>query len=62
MGTNIYQGIYDIINTYIFGGTIVAGSYQDLVAIVFSVCGCVYLATLPFSIVSSFKQLIGWFK
>lgn len=49
--TNIYQGIYDLLNQYVFGNTIVEGSYQDLIAIILSTCACVFLVVLPFVVV-----------
>lgn len=49
--TNIYQGIYDLLNQYVFGNTIVEGSYQDLIVIILSTCACVFLVVLPFVVV-----------
>ena len=49
--TNIYQGIYDLLNQYVFGNTIVEGSYQDLIVIFLSTCACVFLVVLPFVVV-----------
>ena len=43
-----YQGLYDLINTYIFGGTVVAGSYQDLVCILVATIGCLFFVAMPF--------------
>lgn len=48
---SIYQSIYDIINQYIFGMSIVSGSYQDLVAIFLSSVACIFFFALPLVIV-----------
>lgn len=55
---SIYQSLYDLINTYIFGSSIVAGSFQELVAILFSTFGCVFLVALPFMVVWRLIKLI----
>lgn len=49
--TNIYQTCYDLINTYVFGGTVVANTYQDLICIAFSAAACIFLMSLPFLLV-----------
>ena len=57
---SIYQSLYDLINTYIFGGLIATGSYQELVAILFSTLGCVFLISLPFMVVwKVVKTILG---
>ena len=43
----IYQGIYDLINTYIFGGTVVAGSYAELVTMLFATTASIAFVALP---------------
>lgn len=48
---NIYQTIYDIFNTYIYGGTVTSGTYQELVCIALATCACVLFAVLPFVVV-----------
>lgn len=48
---NIYQILYDLLVTYVYGGSIVVGSYQELVAILFSTIGCLFVVALPFIIV-----------
>lgn len=55
---NIYQSIYDLINTYVYGGEIVAGSYMELVAILFSTAACLFLMALPFIVVWRIIKLI----
>lgn len=47
----IYQGIYDLINTYVFGSGIVAGSFQELATILISLLACIFLISLPFILV-----------
>lgn len=48
---NIYQSCYDLINTYIYGGQIVQGSYMELVAILTATTATLFLFALPFTIV-----------
>lgn len=48
---NIYQSLYDLLNEFVFGNAIVAGSHQDLVATLISTCGVVFLVSLPFLLV-----------
>lgn len=51
MNVNVYQTCYDLINEFIFGNTIVAGTYPDLVAIALSTCATIVVFALPFIIV-----------
>ncbi len=46
--TNIYQNIYDLINQYIYGNSIVDGSPEELVAVILSTIMCVCVIWLPF--------------
>lgn len=48
---NIYQTCYDLVNTYIYGGSVIEGSYMELVAIAVSTCACLFVFSLPFIIV-----------
>lgn len=45
---NIYQTCYDLINTYIYGGGVVAETYADLVCIALATLACVVTFALPF--------------
>ena len=55
---NIYQNLYDLINTYVFGNSIVVGSYEELVTILFSTLGCLALVSLPFVILIGLMVLV----
>lgn len=46
-----YQGIYDLVNTYVYGGNVVPGTYQDLVCIFVATLGCLFFILLPFLVV-----------
>lgn len=46
----IYQGIYDIIHTYIFGG-VQMSSNMELVCILIATIGCLFLISIPFLLV-----------
>lgn len=48
---SIYNNLFELVNTYIFGGLIVDGSYEELIAIVVSSFGCIFLVALPFLLV-----------
>lgn len=48
---SIYQSIYDLINTYIFGGLIEPNTYQELVTILLSTSSCIFIFAIPFIIV-----------
>lgn len=57
---SIYQSIYDLINTYVYGGLIEVGSYQELVAILFSTGACLFMMSLPFLVVwRVIKMIMG---
>ena len=58
---NIYQNLFDLINTYIYGNSVVAGSYQELVCILVATCACIFVFALPFLVVYFvIKKLWGW--
>lgn len=59
MGTNIYQALYDLINTYVFGGSLVVGTYPELITVILSTIGVCYLVLLPFIVVHNFLKYIG---
>lgn len=55
-----YEAFYNLLETYVFG-PITSGSYQDLVAMLFSTAACMFLVALPFMIVFCVLRLIfGW--
>ena len=56
---NVYQTCYDLVNTYIYGGQIVEGSYMELVGIFIATCACLFVFALPFIIVWRFIKLIA---
>lgn len=45
---NIYSTCYELINTYIYGGTVVTGSYNELVCIAVSTLACLFVFGIPF--------------
>ena len=48
---NIYQQFYSLLNNYIFGGTVVVNTYEDLVCVIVSTIACLLFVALPFVIV-----------
>ena len=55
---SIYANILELINTYVFGGSIVSGSYEELVSIILATAAVVFLVALPFTVVWKFIKLI----
>ena len=55
---NIYQALYDLVNQYVYGNSIVVGSHQDLVAVFIATCGCIFLVALPFLLVYKILKLL----
>lgn len=56
---NIYQAIYDLINGYVFGGTVAVETYPDLVCIALSTMACIFVMALPFVLV--WRCIKMWF-
>ena len=57
-GFSVYDTIYDLIETYIFGGNIVLGSHQDLTATTLSSIVCILVFALPFLIIWKVLKVI----
>ena len=55
---NIYQALYDLLNEFVYGSSIVAGSHQDLVATLIATCGVVFLVSLPFLLVYKIIRML----
>lgn len=53
----IYDTIYQLIEQYIYG-SVVAGSYQELVCIMVSTAACLFIIALPFIIVWRVIKLV----
>lgn len=54
---NIYQDIYNIIQTYLFGGAELTAN-MDLIAITLSSIGTIFVFGLPFLVVWKILKLI----
>lgn len=60
---NIYQSLYDLLNTHVFGGSIVAGSYEELVTIFFAMTATLFMVALPFLVVFAIlKMIVGYIR
>lgn len=55
---SIYESLYDIIQTYIFGGVTELGSNQELVCMLVSTIGSIFLISIPFVVVYFVIRLI----
>lgn len=47
----IYQSLYDLIVQYVYGGAVVAYSYEELCAVFFSTVGSFVVMAIPFIVV-----------
>lgn len=56
---NIYQQLYDLINNLIFGGSVVANTYPDLVITFVCVFAVLFLISIPFILVWKVIKLIA---
>lgn len=56
---NIYTQIYNLFNEHIFGGELVAGSFEELVVIFYSMTACLFMVSLPFIVVYFLIRLIS---
>ena len=54
---NIYGSCYDLVNTYVYGGTVTEGTYQDLVCISVATFLCLFIVALPFLAVFGFLKV-----
>lgn len=55
---SIYDSLYDLIQTYIFGGVAELGSNQELVCMLTSTIGSIFLISIPFVVVYFIIRLI----
>lgn len=53
---SIYQNLYDLISTYIYGGTLTTDA--ELVCTLVSTAGCLFLVALPFLVVLKVLRII----
>lgn len=54
---NIYQNIYDLIHTYIFGGDALTAN-TELITILLSSVGCVFVFSLPFLLIYKVLKML----
>ena len=56
---SIYQSLFDLIHTYVYGGVTLTAD-MSLVATLISTAGCIFLVALPFLIVwKVIKMIMG---
>lgn len=60
MSDSVYQGIYNLIQTYIFGGSVASGSFQEMFCVLFAGAACAFVMILPFILVYHFISLFFW--
>lgn len=47
----IYNTCYELLNTYVFGGSVIEGTHPDLVCVLLSTLASVFVIALPFLVV-----------
>lgn len=47
----MYQSLYDLIQTYVFGGVAELGSNQELICMLIASFGCIFFVAIPFILV-----------
>lgn len=61
MNINLFDTCYQLLNQYIFGGTVVANTYADLFCVLVSGIATLFLISLPFIVVWQFiKMCCRW--
>lgn len=55
---SIYQSLYNLIELYVFGGNVVEGTHMDLVCVLLSTFGVIFMVALPFIVVYKIIKLI----
>lgn len=54
----IYNTLYELLETHIFG-SVIEGTYPDLVLIICATIGSLFVVSLPFLIVYNIIRIIG---
>lgn len=55
---SIYANLLELVNTYIYGGSVVPGSFEELVAITLATAGVIFVFALPFTVVLKLISMI----
>ena len=55
---NLYQTCYDLVATYVYGGSVTPGTHMDLVCTLVSTCANLFLVALPFLLVWKIIRMI----
>lgn len=61
MSVSIYQSLFDLIHTYVYGGVTLT-SDMSLICTLIATMGCIFCISIPFLVVFWFLRLIlgGW--
>lgn len=60
---NIYQTCFDLMNQYVYGGTVQPDTFTELVCILFSTAACLFVMSVPFIVVFLFiKFIVGLWR
>lgn len=54
----IYGDIYNLIQTYVFGGVVDVGSYQELITILISAFGVLFVVSVPFLLIIKIIKML----
>lgn len=55
----IYESIYDLLNDFVFGGTIIPSSIQDSACSIVSTALCLFVVSIPFILVWRLIKLLA---
>ena len=59
MTLDLYNEIYNLIVTNIFGGSVQIGTYPDLISSLFSTMACMFVLAIPFILVWKVIKLVA---
>lgn len=55
---NIYDAIFNLIQAYLFGGSLLEGSPQELITVLLSSFATIFIFSIPFFVVKKVIELI----
>lgn len=54
----VYQSLYQLLETYVFGNAVEVGGNAELVCMLAATAGCVFVVSIPFMLVWKIIKLI----
>lgn len=60
---NWYQDTYNMLNQWIYGNTVVVGTYEDMILCMLSTAAVLFMVALPFiAVLAAIKRLFSWWS